>query len=330
MHSLLLLPLLPLALAAPAKPSPPAAQATPAPLLVPRAPVIANKYIVKYKPTFSTTTADHTLEQLSAGADRVYETIFRGFSGTLNESTVEALRQHPDVEYIEKDAIFTVNGFVEQTGAPWGLNRVSHHAGRGTDYVYDDSAGAGTCSYIIDTGVDDSHADFEGRAQFIRSFVDGQNTDGHGHGTHVAGTIGSRSYGVAKKTQLLGIKVLSDQGSGSGSDIVAGMDFAVQDARQRSGCGKGALANMSLGGGFSQALNDAAAQMIREGVFLAVAAGNSHQDAAGFSPASEPTVCTVGATDSADRLSSFSNFGSVVDVLAPGSGILSTWPGGST
>ncbi|KAG5974911.1 hypothetical protein E4U55_007975, partial [Claviceps digitariae] len=329
MHStLLLLPLLPLGLAAPAQPSGPAA----APLLVPRGKIIQDKYIVKYKKTFSVEAADHdhTLKTLSAGADRVFETIFHGFSGTLNESTVEKLRQHPDVEYIEKDAIFTIDSFVAQTGAPWGLNRVSHHVGKGSDYVYDDSAGEGTCSYIIDTGVDDSHPDFEGRAQFVKSFVDGQTADGHGHGTHVAGTIGSRSYGVAKKTQLLGIKVLSDAGSGSGSDIVAGMDFAVQDSRQRSECRKGALANMSLGGGFSQALNDAAAEMIRGGVFLAVAAGNSHQDAAGFSPASEPTVCTVGATDSADKLSSYSNFGSVVDVLAPGTGILSTWLGGGT
>ncbi|KAG5926865.1 hypothetical protein E4U53_002967 [Claviceps sorghi] len=322
--ALLLLPLLPFAPAAPAKPS------QPAPLLVPRGQVIADRYIVKYKKTFSAASEDHTLRALSAGADRIYEAVFHGFSGVLNESTVERLRNHPDVEYIEKDAIFTINGFVEQTGAPWGLNRVSHHLGKGSNYVYDDSAGEGTCSYIIDTGVDDSHPDFEGRAHFLRSFVEGQNADGHGHGTHVAGTIGSRSYGVAKRTRLLGVKVLSDEGSGSGSDIIAGMDFAVQDSRQRGACAKGALANMSLGGGFSQALNDAAAQMIRAGVFLGVAAGNSHEDAAGFSPASEPTVCTVGATDSTDGLSSFSNFGSVVDVLAPGSGILSTWPGGKT
>ncbi|KAG6002741.1 hypothetical protein E4U21_002798 [Claviceps maximensis] len=334
MHStLLFLPILPLALAAPAQPERSEAHATAAPLLIPRGQIIQDKYIVKYKTTFSTASTasmDATLQTLSAGADRVYENVFHGFAGTLNESTVQRLREHPDVEYIEKDAVFSIKKFVEQKGAPWGLSRLSHHRGKGSGYVYDDSAGRGTCSYIIDTGVDDSHPDFEGRAQFIRSFVDGQNADGHGHGTHVAGTIGSRSYGVAKKTHLLGIKVLSDEGSGSGSDIVAGMDFAVQDSRQRRECAKGALANMSLGGGFSQALNDAAAQMIRQGVFLAVAAGNSHMDAAGFSPASEPTVCTVGATDSADALSSFSNFGRLVDILAPGSGILSTWPGGRT
>lgn len=170
--------------------------------------------------------------------------------------------------------------------------------------------------------------EFEGRAQLVTSFVDGEDADGHGHGTHVAGTIGSRSYGIAKKTQLLGIKVLSDQGSGNNSAIIAGMDFAVQDARQRS-CAKGVLANMSLGGRYSQSLNDAAAQMIQSGVFLAVAAGNNRQDASGYSPASEPSVCTVGSTDSSDSLSSFSNYGSVVDILAPGSDILSTWPGGS-
>ncbi|KAG5932466.1 hypothetical protein E4U60_005197 [Claviceps pazoutovae] len=321
--ALYLLPLLPFAVAAPSRP-------VAAPLLVPRGQIIENKYIVKYKASFSIAAADATLKALSADADRVYGTIFHGFAGSLNESSLERLRHHPDVEYIEKDAVFTINGFVEQTGAPWGLNRISHHKKKGGSYIYDTSAGDGTCAYIIDTGVDDSHPDFQGRAQFVRSFVEGQNSDGHGHGTHVAGTIGSHSYGVAKKTHLLGIKVLSDQGYGSGSDIVAGMDFAVNDSRERRECAKGALANMSLGGGFSQALNDAAAQMIRGGVFLAVAAGNSGQDAADTSPASEPTVCTVGATDDTDTLASYSNFGKLVDVLAPGTGILSTWPGGST
>nr|ABK27198.1 subtilisin-like protease [Epichloe festucae var. lolii] len=320
---LLFLQLLPLALAAPG-----ARRSEPAPILAPRGAVIENKYIVKYKKTFSIASADHTLKACSAGADRVYSNIFHGFSGTLNESAIEQLRHHPDVDYIEKDAIFKMNTFVEQRDAPRGLRRVSHRQGDIGGYVYHASAGEGTCSYIIDTGVDDSHPEFEGRAQLVTSFVDGEDADGHGHGTHVAGTIGSRSYGIAKKTQLLGIKVLSDQGSGNNSAIIAGMDFAVQDARQRS-CAKGVLANMSLGGRYSQSLNDAAAQMIQSGVFLAVAAGNNRQDASGYSPASEPSVCTVGSTDSSDSLSSFSNYGSVVDILAPGSDILSTWPGGS-
>lgn len=145
----------------------------------------------------------------------------------------------------------------------------------------------------------------------------------------MAGTIGSKDFGVAKKTKIRGIKVLSDQGSGDYSGILAGMDFAIQDSRERP-CPKGVVANMSLGGGYSAAINQAAAKMIQSGVFLAVAAGNDAKDASQTSPASEPSVCTVGATDSSDRLSSFSNFGPAVDILAPGSDILSTWIGGAT
>lgn len=128
---------------------------------------------------------------------------------------------------------------------------------------------------------------------------------------------------------IYGVKVLSDAGSGDTSGILAGMDFAIEDSQQRS-CPKGVVANMSLGGGYSASLNQAAAKMIQSGVFLAVAAGNDATDASNTSPASEPTVCTVGATDSSDNLSSFSNYGSVLDVLAPGTDILSTWPNGGT
>ncbi|OAQ65928.1 proteinase T-like protein [Pochonia chlamydosporia 170] len=325
MHSgLLLINFLSLAFAAPS-----AKRAEPAPLLSPRGELIANKYIVKYKETFSISSADNVLKAHNAEAERTYSNIFKGFAGRLNATAVEQLRHHPDVDYIEKDATIRINAYVEQPGAPWGLARVSHRQSGSRTYNYDNSAGAGTCSYVIDTGVDASHPEFEGRAKFLRSFISGENSDGNGHGTHVAGTIGSRSYGVAKKTNIYGIKVLSNQGSGSTSGILSGMDYAIQDSRQRS-CPKGVVANMSLGGGYSASLNQAAAKMIQSGVFLAVAAGNDARDAANTSPASEPSVCTVGATDSSDNLSSFSNYGRVVDILAPGSGILSTWPGGGT
>lgn len=148
-------------------------------------------------------------------------------------------------------------------------------------------------------------------------------------GTHVAGTIGSASYGVAKKTTIYGVKVLSNLGFGSNSGIIAGMNFVPTDAASRS-CPSGVIANMSLGGGVSAAVNSAAAAMVSAGVFLAVAAGNSATDASTSSPASEPSVCTVGSTTSGDSMSSFSNYGSVVDIFAPGSDILSTWIGGST
>lgn len=161
------------------------------------------------------------------------------------------------------------------------------------------------------------------------SFVDGQDTDGHGHGTHCAGTIGSKTYGVAKRTKIYGVKVLDDSGSGTISAVIGGMDFVAADSKQRD-CPKGVVANMSLGGGFSAAVNQAAAGLVGHGVFLAVAAGNDNTDASGYSPASEPTACTVGASTVSDARSSFSNYGGPVRIFAPGSEVLSTWLGGGT
>lgn len=161
------------------------------------------------------------------------------------------------------------------------------------------------------------------------NYAGGVNGDVQGHGTHVAGTVGSRTYGVAKNTRLYGVKVLNDQGSGSYSGIIAGIDFVAGDYRSRN-CPNGAFANMSLGGGYSAALNQAAARLVDNNVFLAVAAGNDNANAANYSPASERSACTVGSTTSTDGRSSFSNYGNLVDVFAPGSNILSTLPGGRT
>lgn len=148
-------------------------------------------------------------------------------------------------------------------------------------------------------------------------------------GTHVAGTIGGTTYGVAKKVSLFAVKVLNAQGSGTNSGVISGMNYVATDSQSRS-CPKGTVANMSLGGSTSTAVNSAAAAMVQAGVFLAVAAGNDGANAANSSPASEPTVCTVGATTSADALASYSNFGALVDILAPGSNILSSWIGSNS
>ncbi|KAJ6446254.1 proteinase T-like protein [Purpureocillium lavendulum] len=321
-----LLAVLPAVLAAPAM-----KREEPAPLLTPRGAnqLINGKYIVKFKDTMSIASVDETVSALSQKADHVFNHAFRGFSGKLSAKDLKSLRDHPDVEYIEQDAIVTIKAYTQQPGAPWGLGRISHRAKGSTTYEYDTSAGSGTCAYVIDTGVEASHPEFEGRASQIKSFINGQTTDGNGHGTHCAGTIGSKTYGVAKKTKIYGVKVLDNSGSGSYSGIIAGIDFAVQDSKSRS-CPKGVVANMSLGGGYAASVNQAAASMIRAGIFLAVAAGNDNADAANYSPASEPTVCTIGATTSSDQRSSFSNYGRVVDIFAPGSNILSTWIGGRT
>nr|ADK74313.2 alkaline serine protease P32 [Metapochonia rubescens] len=327
MHLSALLTLLPAVLAAPATIG---QRAEPAPLFTPKAEsIISGKYIVKFKDGVVRTATDDAVSILSSKADRIYEHAFNGFAGPLTKEELKTLRNHPDVDFIEKDAMMHLNGIVEQNGAPWGLGRISHRAKGSTTYRYDDSAGAGTCVYIIDTGIEASHPEFEGRATFLKSFISGQNTDGNGHGTHCSGTIGSRSYGVAKKTKLFGVKVLDNSGSGSYSGVISGMDYVAQDAKTRS-CPKGHFASMSLGGGYSAAVNQAAASLVSSGVFLAVAAGNDNRDAQNTSPASEPSACTVGATASNDARSSFSNYGRVVDIFAPGTGVLSTWIGGST
>nr|ABZ81841.1 alkaline serine protease [Pochonia chlamydosporia var. catenulata] len=321
-----LLTLLPAVLAAPAIVE---QRAEPAPLFTPKSSVIAGKYIVKFKDGVARFAADEATSALSSKADHVYSHLFNGFAGSLTKEELKTLRNHPDVDFIEKDAVMTANAIVEQQGAPWGLGRISNRQKGSTTYRYDDSAGNGACVYVLDTGIETSHPEFEGRATWLKSFIDGEDNDGHGHGTHCAGTIGSKTYGVAKKAKIFAVKVLDNGGSGTYAGVIAGMEFVSQDYKTQ-GCPNGAIASMSLGGPFSATVNKAAAAMVSSGVFLAVAAGNDGADAARFSPASEVTACTVGATTSADTRSSFSNFGKVVDIFAPGSAILSTWINGGT
>ncbi|KAK5997458.1 Cuticle-degrading protease [Cladobotryum mycophilum] len=307
----------------------------PAPLLIPRgeSKIIADHYIVKLKDGSGLAALDggglnNGLDLPSVSTKHVYRSVFRGFSGTFNKATLKSLRDHPDVEYIEQDATVQAFTYLFQPNAPWGLGRISHRLAGNTTYIYDDSAGLGTCSYVIDTGIETTHPEFEGRAFQVATFANGDTTDGNGHGTHLAGTIGSRSYGVARKTLLLSVKVLDDNGSGSLSQVIAGMDFVVKDAPTR-GCPKGAMANLSLGASFSAAVNKAAASMVSAGIFVSVAAGGSNTDVGSTSPASEPSVCTVGGTTRADVRSN-SNYGKLIDLFAPGVEILSTCLNGGT
>ncbi|KAI1122916.1 subtilisin-like protease PR1K [Nemania abortiva] len=326
MRSAAILAALPLALAAPSK------RASPAPLLKPRNAdsIIEGKYIVKMKSS-STTQIIEAHQSMVAG--KVHHTYnsdhYSGFAASMTPEEVVALLNMPDVEYIEHDAVVKAYATATQTGADWGLARLSSTSAGGSTYTYDDSAGEGVCAYVVDTGIDVTHPEFEGRATFVSNQVDNDDTDGNGHGTHVAGTIGSKTYGVAKKVSLFAVKVLNASGSGSTSGVIAGMDFVISDAPSRD-CPNGVVVNLSLGGGVSSAVNEAAASVVSAGNFMAVAAGNEATDASSSSPASEPSVCTVGATDMTDALSSYSNYGSLVDVLAPGSDIESTWPGGET
>lgn len=237
------------------------------------------------------------------------------------------------VAYIEQNTVVHTAA-VTQSDAPWGLGRISHRETGSTEYVYDESAGEDTCSFIIDTGIYVDHPEFEGRATFLEDFSgENKKEDGNGHGTHVAGTVGSKSYGVAKKTSLFAVKVLGADGSGESSGVIAGIEFAAKNAteREQAGqCKKGSVANMSLGGIYNTAQKDAVKAAIDAGLFMAVAAGNDGLPTLLFSPANEPSACTVGATDKDDNLASFSNWGSLVDILAPGVDIESTWNNGST
>ncbi|KAI1770405.1 peptidase S8/S53 domain-containing protein [Hypoxylon cercidicola] len=312
------LALLPLALAVPSK------REIPAPVIKPLgAQLIEGKYIVKMKAGAKADSVQSSIQSVSSDADFVYSSNkFQGFAGSLSAEELEALQNNDDVDFIEQDAIVTIQA--TQENADWGLARLSSSDPGSTTYTYDDTAGEGTCAYVIDTGIYVDHEDFEGRATFLSNQVDDDNTDGNGHGTHVAGTIGSLTYGVAKKTQLFAVKVLDASGSGTNSGVIAGMDFVAQDASSQN-CPKGVVVNMSLGGSTSTAVNSAAASIVDAGLFLAVAAGNSAADASTFSPASEESACTVGATTIDDELASYSNYGSVVDVLAPGTDITSLW-----
>ncbi|KAJ8114398.1 hypothetical protein OPT61_g3718 [Boeremia exigua] len=319
----------------------PAALALMAPVIVPRAGApVSGRYIVKMKPIGIEKNIITALKQLGRNPAHIYSFgNFKGFAAELSETTLALLRWLPGIEYIEQEIIFRASlddtdpvndSFVTQTSSPWGLARISSQNRGSTSYTYDDSAGSGTCVYVVDTGIAISHPEFEGRASFLANFAgDGSNADDHGHGTHCAGIVGSRTYGVAKNTTIYGVKVLDATASGTTSSVVAGINFVVNDVATRN-CPNGAILSMSLGGMRSAAVNSAAANAVSSGIFVVAAAGNNAKDTITVSPASESTVFAVGATDSVDRMASFSNFGTLVDILAPGVSVLSTWLNNST
>ncbi|HYW09294.1 MAG TPA: S8 family serine peptidase, partial [Longimicrobium sp.] len=252
----------------------------------------------------------------------VYTAALNGFSASLNQGQLNALQHNPNVDYVEEDA--RVQATATQSGATWGIDRIDQRARplSGT-YNYTNTA-SNVRAYIIDTGIYASHAQFGGRASNVYDALGGNGTDCNGHGTHVAGTVGSSTYGVAKGAMLRGVRVLNCQGSGSSSGVLAGIDWV------RVNHIKPAVANMSLGGGYSSAENTAVTNLANAGVYVAVAAGNENQNACNVSPASAPAVTTVAASTSTDARASYSNYGSCVDIYAPGSSITSTWLNGGT
>lgn len=253
-----------------------------------------------------------------------------GYSGLLPPAILDMVRLNPMVEFVEQDSTMYVNEFDVQKEAPWGLARVSKREldTPAVDYLYDNEGGKGVTAYIIDTGIKTEHPDFEGRATWGDAIAFPKlRVDAHGHGSHVAGTIGSKTYGIAKQVDLVAIGVMNLLGSGTTSDIIKGVEFAVKEHRAKISAKakgyKGATVNMLIGGGISEALDLAVNAGTSSGLHIAVAAGNENQDACEVSPARASGPITVGATDNADAKASFSNFGKCVDIQAPGVDILS-------
>jgi subtilisin family serine protease len=252
----------------------------------------------------------------------VYTAALNGFAASLNAGQLNALRHHPGVDYVEADQAFEVQ--TTQTGATWGIDRIDQRSlPLSTTYTYT-STGAGVYAYILDTGIQANHPQFGTRAASAYDYAGGSGADCNGHGTHVAGTIGSTTYGVAKGVQLRGVRVMDCNGSGSTAQIIAGVDWVRLNRTNP------AVANISLGGGLSSALNTAVTNLANSGVFVAVAAGNSNSNACNYSPASAPAVFTTASSEKTDAKRSTSNWGSCVDGYAPGGSITSTWIGSGT
>jgi subtilisin family serine protease len=247
-----------------------------------------------------------------------------GFAAEMTEDEALALSEDPRVLFVEEDQVYTAD--TTQTGATWGLDRIDQRDRplNGT-YIYN-YTGSGVRAYIIDTGIRTSHTQFGGRAAVSADFVgDGRNgQDCNGHGTHVAGTVGGSTYGVAKSVSLRAVRVLNCSGSGSTSGVIAGVNWVAANRVLP------AVANMSLGGGASSALDTAVNNAINAGVTFAVAAGNSNANACNYSPSRTAAAITVGATTSTDARASYSNFGTCVDIFAPGSSITSAWSTSNT
>jgi len=255
-----------------------------------------------------------------------YSSAIKGFAARLSEPAARALARNPLVAYIEPDQEFRVDATqsMDANGDPWGLDRIDQGAlPLSRTYTYT-ATGAGVHAYIIDTGIWSLHGDFGGRANNVYDAFLATGEDCHGHGTHVAGTVGGTTYGVAKGVSLHGVRVLSCAGLGLTSQIIAGIDWVRQNHV------KPAVANMSLGGGLSTALNTATTNLWNAGVFVAVAAGNDNADACQASPASASGAFTAAASTKTDAKASFSNWGSCVEAYAPGSAIVSDFLAGTT
>ncbi|WKV73876.1 S8 family peptidase [Streptomyces sp. PCS3-D2] len=295
-------------------------------------------YVVVLKDTASRApTRALAAEAADAGdvVGPVYEAALNGFAVRTTAARAAALAADPRVAFVEPDAVFHVTGTADtpqtqsQAPAPWPLDRIDQRElPLDGSYTYATKAG-GVTVYVLDTGINTRHQEFTGRARTGHNAVFMESSrDCNGHGTHVAGTVGGKTYGVAKGVALVSVKVADCRGDGRLSAMIKGLDWVVRDAARTPGTP--AVANMSMGGSRSRALDAAVVRVVSSGVTFVAAAGNDGRNACGGSPASVPQALTVGATDAADRRAAFSNHGSCVDLFAPGVAVTSAWKGSAT
>ncbi|MFE6779698.1 S8 family peptidase [Streptomyces sp. NPDC057702] len=283
---------------------------------------VDGSYIVMLKGVKAADSGKDLAKEYGGQLSRTYTSAINGFSAKgLSESEAKRLAADPAVDKVVQNKTFKATG-TQDNPPSWGLDRIDQTDTQGdSKYTYPDSAGEGVTAYVIDTGVRVSHKDFEGRATHGFDAVDGDDSadDGNGHGTHVAGTIAGADHGVAKKAKIVAVRVLNDQGSGTTEQVVAGIDWVTENHQGPS------VANMSLGGGADEALDAAVQKAVASGVTFGVAAGNESTDAGQSSPARVPEAITVASSTDGDEQSSFSNYGDIVDIYAPGSDITSAW-----